>query len=97
MDFDQLIQDSGSFILIKSQDIPKLAEIIATYGKSDQHGSVVKDHKTPIPQSEVMRRFNKTRQTIVRWRKKGILKGFLIGGRIYFHLEDIEALQQMNH
>jgi len=95
MDITDIIQDSSSLILIKSQDIPKLAEALANYHKPNQNQTVVNEPRKPVSQAEAMKQLNRSRQTLVKWRKKGILKGFLIGGRVYFEPEEIAALQRI--
>lgn len=94
MDITDIIQDSSSLILIKSQDIPKLAEALANL-KTKQDETIVNEPRKPVSQAEAMKQLNRSRQTLVKWRKKGILKGFLIGGRVYFEPEEIAALQRI--
>lgn len=98
MNLEETLQERGSFILIKSQDIQKLAEILANFNNQPAKESGVENPRAPVSQTEVMKRFNKTRQTIIRWRNKGILKSsFYIGGRVYFDPEELDALQRQNH
>lgn len=95
MNLDETLQEGGSFILIKSQDFPKLAEILANYNMQPRK-ETVENLQKPVSQTEVMKRFNITRQTVIRWRKRGLLKGFYIGGRVYFDPEELDALQRLN-
>ena len=46
--------------------------------------------RKPLSQNEAARYFGKTRQTITEWRKKGILKGHNINGRIFFFQDELE-------
>lgn len=96
MNLEETLQERGSFILIKSQDFPKLAEILANFNNQPRKEQVVENPRTPVSQTEVMKRFNKTRQTIIRWRNKGILKSFYIGGRVYFDPEELDNLQRLS-
>lgn len=96
MNLDETLQEGGSFILIKSQDFPKLAEFLANFNNQPRKETVVENPRTPVSQTEVMKRFNKTRQTIIRWRNKGILKSFYIGGRVYFDPEELDNLQRLS-
>lgn len=39
----------------------------------------------PITQAEAIEFLQKSRQTINEWRRKGLIKGHKLGGRIYFY------------
>jgi Helix-turn-helix domain len=49
----------------------------------------------PIPQEEALKFLGKSRQTLTTWRKKGIITGHSLGGRIYFFKS--ELLAAMKH
>ena len=48
----------------------------------------------PISQPEAVKFLGKSRQTLSSWRKKGIITGHTLGGRVYFlKSELLEALK----
>jgi hypothetical protein len=50
----------------------------------------------PISQTEAVEFLGKTRQTLISWRKKGVIKAYHLGGRIYYKpVELLEALQKL--
>ena len=50
----------------------------------------------PISQSEAVEFLGKSRQTIINWRKKGIINAYHLGGRIYFKPSELlSALQKL--
>lgn len=50
----------------------------------------------PISQAEAVEFLGKSRQTIISWRKKGIINAYHLGGRIYFKPSELlEALQKL--
>jgi hypothetical protein len=50
----------------------------------------------PISQDEAIKFLGKSRQTLVSWRKKGIITGYLLGGRIYYKSSElVSALKKI--
>jgi len=50
----------------------------------------------PMPQPEAIKFMGKSRQAFYKWRKKGIIKPYQIGGRIYYKPSELlEALKQL--
>jgi len=47
--------------------------------------------RKPLSQNEAAKYFGKTRQTVTSWRKKGIIKGHNINGRIFFFQDELET------
>src|SRR5215510_14580873 len=47
-----------------------------------------------LDNADVLQRLKISARTAIRWRKRGILKYTKIGGKIYYRLEDIEALMR---
>lgn len=48
----------------------------------------------PISQNEAAKFLGKSRQTMIAWRKKGIIKGHVLSGRVFFlKSELLEALK----
>lgn len=93
MNISEILQKDDALVIVRSGDLKEFASVLA-----DQFQARKNEEKTepkgPISQSEAMKLLNRSRQTMVKWRKKGILKGFLIGGRVYFEPEELAALQR---
>lgn len=51
----------------------------------------VQEEEQPISQAEAMLFLGKSRQTIAKWRRKGIIRGRVLGGRIYFLKSELIA------
>jgi hypothetical protein len=45
----------------------------------------------PIPQAEAIEFLGKSRQTLTTWRKKGIISGHKLGGRVYYLKSELLA------
>lgn len=45
---------------------------------------------------QVCDRFSVTKPTIHEWRKRGILKSFKLGSRVYYRMDDIENAMIIN-
>ena len=53
-----------------------------------------KQTEQPISQNEAARFLGKSRQTLIAWRKKGVITGHTLGGRVYFlKSELLEAMK----
>lgn len=51
----------------------------------------------PISQPEAIQFLGKSRQTLIQWRKKGIIRAHTLGGRVYYmRSELLEALKSKN-
>jgi len=51
----------------------------------------------PIPQAEALKRWGKTRQTFVNWRKKGLITAYTIDGKIYYKPSElINAMKKIS-
>jgi hypothetical protein len=44
----------------------------------------VKSIEQPISQSDAIKFLGKSRQTLIAWRKKGIITAHILGGRVYY-------------
>lgn len=97
MNVKTLLSGPENFLLIVSRD--DLIEFALTFSKCHQEKKQIvssfPENEIPITQSEAVEFLGKSRQTIVRWRKMGIIKGYLLGGRIYFFKSELlEALKK---
>lgn len=97
MDVSDLLQSNEStLVLLRSSDLDLIAEkLVERYRAIQDKTESNPAERGPISQSEAMKILNRSRQCLVQWRKKGILKGFLIGGRVYFQPEEIASLQRI--
>ena len=49
----------------------------------------------PLSQPEACKFLGKSRQTLIKWRKKGIIKSYRLNGRVYFKPSELlEALKK---
>jgi predicted DNA-binding transcriptional regulator AlpA len=92
MEITELLQKENSIFLVKTEDLQKLADFLADRQPS-QPQPAKQEIEKPIPQTEAFEFLGKSRQTFYKWRRKGIIKGHTLGGRIYFFKSElIEAL-----
>lgn len=95
MNLSEVLQNENALIVVRSGDLTEFAKVLVSqYQKQEKSETPVRS-SAPISQGEAMKRLNRSRQTVVKWRKKGILKGFLIGGRVYFDPDEIDSLQRI--
>lgn len=94
MNIAEILQKEDALIIVRSGDLKEFAAAAVDNYRLNMVQEV-KEPAGPVSQSDAAKILNRSRQTLVKWRKKGILKGFLIGGRIYFRPEDIASLQRI--
>ena len=70
---------------IKKQNALILKAIEATMSSQDK----VKTKASLKPTNELCKIFQVSRQTINNWRRRGLIQGYLVGGRYYFDLDEI--------
>ncbi len=96
MNVTEVLQDENTLVMLRSGDLKEFAALAVDHYRSSQdHTEKTPEPKKPVSQSEAMKQLGRSRQTLVKWRKKGILKGFLLGGRVYFEPEELAALQRI--
>ena len=81
-------------ITLASDDLREFATILANNILSDRREMKETISDQPIPQAEALKRWNKSRQTFVNWRKKGLVTAYTINGRIYYKPSEIMAALQ---
>lgn len=92
MELVDILQSERAYLIIKSEDLHELAEILSQPKKQ----IVIPDNDQPITQTVAIKRWDKTRQTFVNWRKKGLITAYTINGRIYYKPSEImTALQKV--
>jgi hypothetical protein len=93
MGINELLLSTENILVIASRDdlitfAEKYAErILEGKDKTPEKEATEK----PISQYEAAIFLGKSRQTIVAWRKKGIIKGYRLGGRLYFMRSELVA------
>ena len=93
MGINELLISSENILVIASRDdlitfAEKYAErILKGKDKTPEKEEIEK----PISQSEAVEFLGKSRQTLIAWRKKGLIKGYRLGGRLYFMRSELVA------
>jgi hypothetical protein len=90
MDISQL--DNGTLLICRKEDLMGFAESVASKmlnAKSEPPR--VQETEQPISQSDAVAFLGKSRQTLNAWRKKGIITGHVLGGRVYFLKSELLA------
>ncbi|MCU0473397.1 MAG: helix-turn-helix domain-containing protein [Bacteroidales bacterium] len=92
MDISQL--ENGTLLICKKEDLLGFAESLANRMLNSKPEPLrVQETEQPISQPDAIKFLGKTRQTLTAWRKKGIITGHVLGGRVYFlKSELLEAL-----
>jgi len=93
MNYAEVLQNDNVLIVTRAGDLKEFFDLYRSNLPAEPERPA--EPKGPISQSDAAKILNRSRQTLVKWRKKGILKGFLIGGRVFFRPEDIAALQRI--
>jgi Helix-turn-helix domain len=93
MGINELLLSAENILVIANRDdlitfAEKYAELILA-GKDKTPEK--EETERPISQPEAVEFLGKSRQTLVAWRKKGIIKGYRLGGRLYFMRSELVA------
>lgn len=91
-------QHENTFILVKTGDLGEIAEIILQRLNRITPATPNPDQEEkPLTQEEAIKFLGKTRQTLSSWRRKGIIKAYRLGGRIYYKPSElIAALEKLS-
>ena len=93
MEIAEILQTENAILLVKTEDLQKLADLLAD--RVPLQPQPKQEIEKPIPQNEAFSFLGKSRQTFYKWRRKGIITGHTLGGRIYFFKSElIEALNK---
>lgn len=95
MNISEILQKEDALIIVRSGDLKEFAAAAVENYRSNMVQET-KEPAGPVSQADAAKILNRSRQTLVKWRKRGILKGFLIGGRVFFRPEDIAAIQRIH-
>ncbi|MDP3446071.1 MAG: helix-turn-helix domain-containing protein [Ignavibacteria bacterium] len=103
--FDRTIKNSKmttNSILLENISTDELKTLIAEsvraeLSKIPKIPEQTTEVEKPISQPEAIQFLGKSRQTLITWRKRGIITGHTLGGRVYFlKSELLQALQSKN-
>ena len=97
MEINNILNGPENTLLIVKRD--DLIEFAKTYANKiiDSKPEPIKaqEAEQPISQNEAAKYLGKSRQTMIAWRKKGIIKGHTMGGRVLFlKSELLEAMKK---
>ncbi len=97
MEVAELLQNQNSLVIVRSGDLQEFANQIARQVLSGQPAPIVTkiEPEKPLSQAEAVKFLGKSRQTLIKWRKKGIIQSYRLGGRVYFKPSELlEALKK---
>lgn len=82
-------------LLISPAELSEFAENVANkiLTSVPKPAPALKEEK-PFSQIEAIQFLGKTRQTLVAWRKKGVIQSYRLGGRIYYKPSELVAALQ---
>jgi len=91
MEINEILHGTENALIVARRD--DLIEFATTYADrilSRQPKPATKqDPEAPISQNEAMLFVKKSRQTFHSWRKKGIIKAHILGGRVYYFKSEL--------
>jgi hypothetical protein len=93
MEISEIVNNKDrTLFLISPSELSEFAENVASRILSANSKPLpqVKEEK-PFSQSEAIQFLGKSRQTLVVWRKKGVIKAYRLGGRIYYKPSELVA------
>ena len=92
--------DRNTILLVKASDIDRLEKFLDRFAE-DLANRIIAGQpapqtarpqtEKPISQPEAVRFLGKSRQTLIAWRKKGFIKAYTLGGRIYYKPSELVA------
>ena len=81
-----------SLFIMGNEDLSELADIIVGRIQSlIPKEPVTQDVERPICQKDAIKFLGKSRQTLNKWRKRGIIKSHILGGRVYYLKSELLA------
>jgi len=96
MNTDTILQEKSNVLIIGSeQDLQKFASFCAKQAISElsaaQPQTQPDEPEKPLTPREAEKFLGKTRQTFYKWRKKGLIKPHILGGRLYYFKSELLA------
>jgi len=93
MDLNPILNSTENTLIIARRN--DLIEFAVTYADRILAGQakapVRQEIEQPISQPEAIKFLGKSRQTLIKWRKKGVIKGHVLGGRVYYLKSELLA------
>lgn len=95
MEINDVLQGTeNALIIVRRNDLLDFAETFAKKRNSEQPQPQPDEPEAPISQNEAIKFLGKSRQCFYSWRKKGIVKAHILGGRVhYFRSELLAAMR----
>jgi hypothetical protein len=88
----EILQNQCTFLLVRPEDLNEIAICCVNRILEGQAKSVVpQDTEKPISQPEAIQFLGRSRQTLISWRKKGVITAYRLGGRIYYLKSELLA------
>jgi excisionase family DNA binding protein len=97
MDLNEILQKKQSlsqqFIMMSPEDLHAFAQNVVkqVLDERNQDSKVEDSLERPLTQQEAANFLQKSRQTLVTWRKAGKIKAHKLGGRIYYKPSELLA------
>jgi hypothetical protein len=93
MEINEILQSNeNALLIIRRDDLIEFATTYADRVLAGQTRSPLKQEtEKPISQPEAVVFLGKSRQTLIKWRKKGIIIGYVLCGRIYYKPSELVA------
>ena len=80
--------ENGTILICKKEDLKEFAESLM---KAKPEPVKEPEAETPISQAAAIIFLGKSRQTFYSWRKKGVVKAHILGGRVYYFRSELLA------
>lgn len=89
---------ANALVIVNRDDLIAFANTLASIQQEPKSLPLEKaEIEKPISQEEAVKFFGKTRQTLINWRKKGVIKAYKVCGRIYYKPSELlEALEKLS-
>ena len=96
MEIKEVLNGPENALFVVRRD--DLIEFASTYANKILEGQPKPNSKQeteqPISQPEAIKFLGKSRQTLIKWRKKGVIKAHSLGGRVYYLRSELLAALQ---
>ena len=96
MEIDKILQGHTLLVITRDDLIEFASKCVNHIQISQVRHPNENNEERPLSQPEAIKFLGKSRQTLIKWRKKGIIVGYRIGGRIYYKSSElISALEKL--
>lgn len=98
MDITEILQNERTLLLVRPEDLNEFAIKVADKILAEKSNLLKKiEPEKPLSQEEAVKFLGKSRQTLVAWRKKGVISAYRLGGRVYYKPSELlSALEKLN-